>query len=41
MQMELGVDKTALILTGAFLDSGYERSKLYDPLFSHGFRNSE
>jgi precorrin-4/cobalt-precorrin-4 C11-methyltransferase len=40
MQRELGADKTALILVGSFLEDGYERSKLYDPAFSHGFRNS-
>jgi precorrin-4/cobalt-precorrin-4 C11-methyltransferase len=41
MQTELGVDKTALILVGGFLGNAYERSKLYDPSFSHGFRNAE
>lgn len=29
---------TALILVGPFLSSAYERSKLYDPEFTHGFR---
>jgi precorrin-4/cobalt-precorrin-4 C11-methyltransferase len=38
MQRELGEDKTALILVGRFLADDYERSKLYDPAFSHGFR---
>jgi precorrin-4/cobalt-precorrin-4 C11-methyltransferase len=33
-----GVDKTALIVVGGFLGNNYERSKLYDPGFSHGFR---
>jgi precorrin-4/cobalt-precorrin-4 C11-methyltransferase len=40
MQRELGADRTALILVGGFLEGGYERSKLYDPDFSHGFRQS-
>ena len=40
MQRELGVDKTALILVGRFLEDGYERSKLYDPAFSHAFRQA-
>lgn len=35
---EHGISKTALILVGGFLDSAYERSKLYDPAFTHGFR---
>lgn len=35
-----GIEKTALILVGDFLrsGSGYERSKLYDPAFTTGFR---
>ncbi len=33
-----GVSKTALILVGDFLGDGYERSRLYDPDFSTGFR---
>jgi precorrin-4/cobalt-precorrin-4 C11-methyltransferase len=41
MRIELGADKTALILVGGFLENAYERSKLYDPAFSHGFRNKE
>jgi precorrin-4/cobalt-precorrin-4 C11-methyltransferase len=41
MQTKLGADKTALILVGDFLGNAYERSKLYDPAFSHGFRNGE
>ncbi|MDR1886038.1 MAG: cobalamin biosynthesis protein, partial [Synergistaceae bacterium] len=37
----LGIDRTALILVGDFLgEGGYERSKLYDPEFSHGYRNA-
>ncbi len=35
---ENNINKTALILIGNFLDSGYSRSKLYDPTFSHEFR---
>ncbi len=33
-----GVRKTAQILVGDFLNTSYERSKLYDPTFSHEFR---
>ncbi len=33
-----GISKTALILVGGFLGSEYERSRLYDPEFSHGYR---
>jgi precorrin-4/cobalt-precorrin-4 C11-methyltransferase len=32
------IKNTALILVGGFLGSGYERSKLYDPAFTTGFR---
>ena len=32
------VTKTALITVGGFLSGQYERSKLYDPGFSHGYR---
>ena len=35
---ENGITKTALVCVGGFLGSSYERSKLYDPTFSHGFR---
>jgi precorrin-4/cobalt-precorrin-4 C11-methyltransferase len=39
---DAGIDKTALVLVGDFLRSGvlsgYERSKLYDPAFTHSFR---
>lgn len=35
---EAGVEKTAIILAGGFLGSGYERSKLYDPAFTTAFR---
>lgn len=34
------IRKTALVLVGAFLRGGGERSKLYDPAFSHGFREA-
>ena len=33
-----GISKTALILVGDFLSPSYERSKLYDPAFTTGFR---
>ncbi|MCR5122579.1 MAG: precorrin-4 C(11)-methyltransferase [Ruminococcus sp.] len=36
-----GIKKTALILVGDFLDSGYELSKLYDPVFETGFRKAK
>ncbi|MDR0452241.1 MAG: cobalt-precorrin-4/precorrin-4 C(11)-methyltransferase, partial [Treponema sp.] len=35
---EAGINRTALILVGGFLGQDYERSKLYDPGFTHGFR---
>ena len=35
-----GIESTALILIGGFLGNDYERSKLYHPEFSHGFRDS-
>lgn len=35
-----GIDKTALVLIGDFLGDAYERSKLYDPSFSHEFRTA-
>ncbi len=37
---DAGVEKTALILVGDFLDTEGEPSKLYDPLFAHGFREA-
>lgn len=37
---EHGIDKTALILVGPFLGSVYDRSLLYDPAFTHGYRRS-
>lgn len=33
-----GISKTALVLVGDFLGDKYERSKLYDPEFTTGFR---
>ena len=35
------IRKTALILVGNFLNGGYERSRLYDPTFTHGFREAK
>lgn len=35
-----GIAKTALILVGDFLNGAQERSCLYDPAFSHGFREA-
>lgn len=35
---EQGIKKTALILVGRFLGGEYERSRLYDPAFSTGWR---
>lgn len=35
---ENGIERTALILVGEFLEGTRERSKLYDPAFSHGYR---
>jgi len=32
------ITKTALIVVGRFLGGGYERSRLYDPSFTTGFR---
>ena len=32
---------TALILVGPFLSGRFERSKLYSPMFSHGFREAK
>lgn len=37
---ENGVTKTALITVGEFLGAGYERSRLYDPGFTHGCREA-
>ena len=35
---EHNITKTALITVGGFLGNSYERSKLYDPAFTHGYR---
>lgn len=35
-----GITKTALITVGGFLGDAYERSKLYDPAFTTGFREA-
>ncbi|MEA4986823.1 precorrin-4 C(11)-methyltransferase [Anaerovorax sp. IOR16] len=37
---ENNITKTALILVGEFLGDTYERSKLYDPTFTHEFREA-
>ena len=37
---ENNVTKTALITVGGFLGNEYERSKLYDPGFTHGYREA-
>ena len=34
------ITKTALITVGHFLGDDYERSKLYDPAFTHEFREA-
>jgi len=34
------IAKTALVLVGEFLGGAYELSRLYDPAFSHGFREA-
>ncbi len=36
-----GITRTALIVVGDFLGTQYERSKLYDPAFTTGFRKGE
>ena len=38
---EAGVKNTALIVVGDFLGDVYERSRLYDPTFTHMFRTAE
>lgn len=38
---EQGINRTALVLVGDFLGRDYERSKLYDPGFSHGYRREQ
>lgn len=40
MVKEAGIGKTAMIMVGDFLDSKYEKSKLYDPGFAHEYRGS-
>lgn len=35
---EAGIEKTALVLVGDFLGNKYERSQLYHPGFTHGYR---
>lgn len=37
---ENSVTKTALITIGGFLGAEYDRSKLYDPAFTHGCREA-
>lgn len=37
---ENNINKTALILVGGFLGGEYQRSKLYDPTFTHEFRKA-
>ena len=38
---EHNITKTALVLVGDFLSAGYERSKLYDPAFTTGYREGQ
>lgn len=38
---ESGIQKTALVLVGDFLDTAYQRSKLYDPTFTTEFREAQ
>ncbi len=35
-----GLTKTTMVFIGDFLDSEYDRSKLYDPSFTHGYRKA-
>jgi len=35
---EQGIDHMAMVLVGGFLGDAYQRSELYNPSFSHGFR---
>ncbi|WP_234121920.1 precorrin-4 C(11)-methyltransferase [Clostridium hydrogenum] len=37
---EAEIKNFAQILVGDFIDTNYERSKLYDPTFAHGFREA-
>jgi len=36
-----GISRTAMVLVGDFLGGEYERSLLYDPGFSHGYRQAK
>lgn len=36
-----GIDRTALIIVGDFLRAKYSLCKLYDPSFSHGYREAK
>lgn len=38
---QYGINKTALIAVGGFLGNEYDRSELYNPMFTHGFRNAD
>lgn len=38
---EAGIRKTAQILVGDFIEGEYERSKLYDPSFTHEYRSGK
>lgn len=40
MVKENNITKTALILVGDFMGDQYDRSKLYDPAFTHEFREA-
>ena len=37
---ENNINRTALILVGGFLGDSYDRSLLYDPGFTHGYREA-
>lgn len=38
---QAGIDRTALVLVGDFLGAEYQRSKLYDPSFTTGWREAK
>ncbi len=38
---EKNIKKMSQILVGGFIEGDYERSKLYDPGFSHKFRRAD
>lgn len=38
---EEGIEKTAQILVGDFIEGSYDRSLLYDPGFSHMYRGAK